>query len=124
VLAYQEIPGTTTVRPWITLAGGVPVVMRLEYDRTRGTGLATRVRWESAQEFTTVIPSAQLHGLDETPAYLAGDLNLDGLIDGSDLVKVLAYWGMPSPPMPDLTGDGVFDGGDLSIVLANWLSNG
>ena len=124
VLAYQEIPGTTTVRPWITLAGGVPVVMRLEYDRTRGTGLATRVRWESAQEFTTVIPSAQLHGLDATPAYLAGDLNLDGLIDGSDLVKVLAYWGMPSPPMPDLTGDGVFDGGDLSIVLANWLSNG
>ena len=120
-LAYQEIPGTTTVRPWINLSAGVPVVMRLEYDRTRGTGLPTRVRWESAQEFTTVIPAAQLHGLSETPAYLAGDLNLDGLVDGADLVKVLSYWGAPAPPMPDITGDGVFDGSDLAVVLANWM---
>ena len=119
-LAYQEIPGTTGIRPWITLVGGVPVTMRIEYDRTRGTGLPTRVRWESAQEFTTVIPTAQLHGLAESPAYLAGDLDLNGTIDGGDLAIVLAYWNMPSPPLPDLTGDGIFDGGDLATVLGNW----
>jgi hypothetical protein len=33
---------------------------------------------------------------------------------------VLAYWNMPSPPLPDLTGDGIFDGGDLATVLGNW----
>jgi hypothetical protein len=78
------------------------------------------VRWESAQEFTTVLPTAQLHGLAESPAYLAGDLDLNGTIDGGDLAIVLAYWNMPSPPLPDLTGDGIFDGGDLATVLGNW----
>ena len=109
-----------TARPWITVAGGVPVTMRLEYDRTRGTGLPTRVRWESAQEFTTVIPSAQLDGLASSPQYLAGDLDLNGVVDGGDLAIVLANWNAPAVPIPDLDGDGDFDGGDLATVLGSW----
>lgn len=119
-LAYEEIDGAITARPWITVAGGVPVTMRLEYDRTRGTGLPTRVRWESAQEFTTVIPSAQLDGLASSPQYLAGDLDLNGVVDGRDLAIVLANWNAPAVPIPDLDGDGDFDGGDLATVLGSW----
>lgn len=119
-LVYETGTGIPTSRPWITLSGGVPVSMRLEFDRTRGTGLPTRVRWESTQEFTTVIPATQLEGLESSDAYLAGDLNLSGAIDGSDLAVLLTYWNMPKPPLPDLTGDGIFDGGDLATLLSHW----
>jgi hypothetical protein len=83
-------------------------------------GTATRVRWESTAELTRTIPAAQLWPLTQTPRYLQGDLNLDGLIDGADLAQVLVLWGNPQPPLPDISGDGVFGGDDLAIVLANW----
>ena len=119
-LAFSEQPGVPAVRNWITLSAGVPVVVRIEYERTRGVGTATRVRWESTAEFTRTIPSVQLWPLSATPRYVQGDLNLDGVIDGSDLAQVLVLWGNPQPPLPDLSGDGVFGGDDLAIVLANW----
>jgi hypothetical protein len=121
-LAYSEQPGSTVVRNWISLTAGVPVVMRLEYERTRGVGTATRVRWESSAELTRTIPTVQLWPLSATPRYLQGDVNLDGTIDGSDLSQVLTLWGVPQPPLPDLSGDGVFSGEDLATVLASWGS--
>lgn len=49
-----------------------------------------------------------------------GDLNLDGLVDGSDLSIVLASWGpCPSPCGADFNGDGAVDGADLSIWLGS-----
>jgi len=52
-----------------------------------------------------------------------GDLNLDGLVDGSDLSIVLASWGpCPSPCGADLNGDGFVDGADLSIWLGSSTS--
>ena len=121
-LAFSEQPGVPAVRNWITLSAGVPVVVRIEYERTRGVGTATRVRWESSAELTRTIPTVQLWPLSATPRYLQGDVNLDGTIDGSDLSQVLTLWGLPQPPLPDLSGDGVFSGEDLATVLANWGS--
>lgn len=48
-----------------------------------------------------------------------GDLNQDGVIDGTDQAILLASWGPCSAPCAaDLNLDGVVDGADLSI----WMS--
>ena len=119
VLAFSEAPGTTTQNPWITLQGGQPVVFRLEYDRTRGTGGQTRVRWESSKEITRVVPAVQLFPLSQTPQYLYGDLNLDRVVDAVDIAKAASMIGLATPPLPDLTGDGVFTEADRQVVLSH-----
>jgi hypothetical protein len=49
-----------------------------------------------------------------------GDLDDNGVVDGSDLLILLSEWG-PCPGCPsDLDGNGVVDGSDLLILLANW----
>ena len=47
------------------------------------------------------------------------DLNGDGVIDGGDMGKVLADWGMSKSPA-DFNGDGIVNGGDLGLLLAQW----
>jgi hypothetical protein len=51
----------------------------------------------------------------------AGDVNLDGVVNGGDIGAMLAYWG-PSPSVPeaDANHDGVVNGFDLGLLLANW----
>jgi alpha-tubulin suppressor-like RCC1 family protein len=50
----------------------------------------------------------------------AGDLNLDGAVDGSDLGLMLSLWGTPNPASGDFNGDGAVDGADLGIMLSKW----
>lgn len=52
----------------------------------------------------------------------APDINLDGIVDGSDLAFVLGNWGTPG--IGDLNGDGTTDGQDLAIVLGYWGTAG
>ena len=47
-----------------------------------------------------------------------GDLDDNGLVDGTDLGLLLTQWGTKGSG--DLNGDGIVDGGDLGILLANW----
>ena len=56
------------------------------------------------------------------PACAACDLNPNGVIDGSDLGALLAFWGPVSPAFPraDINRDGTVNGADLSTLLANW----
>jgi hypothetical protein len=51
-----------------------------------------------------------------------GDLNGDGIVDGSDLAALLGAWGAcPGLPCPaDLNGDGTVDGSDLAALLGQW----
>ena len=51
-----------------------------------------------------------------------GDLNDDGVVNGSDLSQVLGFWGpCTSANCPaDLNADGDVDGADLSILLGSW----
>jgi hypothetical protein len=51
-------------------------------------------------------------------AYVAGDLNQDGRVDGADLGILLAAWGTGGAA--DLNQDGTVNGADLGILLANW----
>ena len=54
----------------------------------------------------------------------AGDVNGDGVVNVSDLVKVILAWG-PCPPSPppcraDVDGNGTVDVLDLLAVILNW----
>lgn len=53
-----------------------------------------------------------------TPPVCTGDLNGDGLTDGSDLGILLGYWGQPG--VGDLNEDGDTDGADLGLLLGAW----
>lgn len=51
----------------------------------------------------------------------AGDTNLDGRIDGSDLGTVLGFWGVGGAySVADLNWDGIVDGNDLGSLLGFW----
>jgi hypothetical protein len=48
-----------------------------------------------------------------------GDINRDGVVNGSDLAELLANWGSTAT-VPDLQFDGVINGADLATLLALW----
>jgi hypothetical protein len=56
---------------------------------------------------------------DVTPAGSPADFDGNGLVDGSDLSRLLGAWGESTSEL-DLDGDGVVTGGDLSILLGEW----
>lgn len=60
--------------------------------------------------------NGELYTLDKP---CIGDINEDGVVDGTDLSSVLGFWGLTSSTA-DLDGDGDVDGGDLTLLLANW----
>ncbi len=49
-----------------------------------------------------------------------GDLNDDGIVDGTDLGILLSSWGECRGCIADINGDGVVDGTDLDLMLGNW----
>lgn len=53
--------------------------------------------------------------------FVAGDVNRDGKVDGSDLSIILGFWG-GSNTDADVNNDGIIDGADVTIVLGNWGS--
>jgi hypothetical protein len=50
---------------------------------------------------------------------IPGDINNDGLVNGTDLGLFLAMWGNLGGPA-DFNGDGEVTGADLGILIANW----
>ena len=49
----------------------------------------------------------------------AADITDDGIVDISDILAILGYWGS-SIPAGDVDGNGVVDIGDLLMVVGNW----
>jgi hypothetical protein len=49
----------------------------------------------------------------------ASDITDDGIVDVSDILAILGYWGS-SIPAGDVDGNGVVDIGDLLMVVGNW----
>ena len=50
------------------------------------------------------------------------DLTENGVVDGSDLGALLAFWGPTTPvfPQADINRDGVVSGADLGFLLSSW----
>ena len=48
----------------------------------------------------------------------AGDINLNGVVNGADVSIVLGWWNLSYSPTSDCNFDGNVDGMDLAIVLA------
>ncbi|MCE2882026.1 MAG: dockerin type I repeat-containing protein [Planctomycetaceae bacterium] len=48
---------------------------------------------------------------------VAGDLNGDGKVNGSDLAVMLSAWGTPNG---DINGDQNTDANDMAVLLSNW----
>jgi len=49
----------------------------------------------------------------------ASDITDDGIVDVSDILAIIGYWGS-SIPAGDVDGNGVVDIGDLLMVVGNW----
>jgi hypothetical protein len=55
------------------------------------------------------------------PCDCSGDLNFDGLVDGTDLTLLLNNWGQTgSMVLGDINRDGVVNGADITSVLIFW----
>jgi hypothetical protein len=52
--------------------------------------------------------------------FAMGDLNLNGVIDISDLYILLGWWSIPNPLYGDLNRDGTVDSADLGIILSRY----
>ena len=52
---------------------------------------------------------------------ITGDLDNNGVVDGSDIGLLLTVWGTNNP-LGDLNGDGWVGGPDLGLLLVNWNS--
>ena len=48
-----------------------------------------------------------------------GDYNQDGVVNGSDLARLLSKWGQEDPLL-DLNGDLMIGGPDLTVLLGGW----
>jgi hypothetical protein len=73
--------------------------------------------WETHGKSAPIdMDSAQL----ELTVAVLGDLNGDGVVNGSDLAILLGAWG--GTGMGDLNNDGVVDAADLAILLGAWTS--
>ena len=66
----------------------------------------------------------QCGALPALPACCAGDVNLDGIVDGADLGLLLSLWAAPASTEPartcDLDADGVISGADLGLMVSRW----
>jgi len=65
------------------------------------------------------IPHVYVRLFSATPA----DLNLDGVVDATDLNLLLGSWG-PCAGAADLTQDGMIGSADLAVLLGAWTGGG
>ena len=74
--------------------------------------------WPAAYPFILEAGGQVIVCGEECGGFCDGDLNYDGVVDGSDLTIMLSNWG--NPGCGDLIDDGNVDGGDLAVLLAAW----
>ena len=74
--------------------------------------------FDTATGFGCLDATAALEILE--PPTPNADINLDGIVDGVDLLRILSFWGICSGCPEDLNQDGIIEGEDLLILLSQW----
>ena len=92
-------------------AAQVETIMKTTCKDMGTVGFDTLTGWGMLNAEAAVIAAS--------PLPCVSDLNGDGVVDGSDLGKLLSSWGTASS---DITGDMIVDGQDLGVLLAAWGS--
>ena len=82
-------------------------------------------RVDDVQLYSRALSGAEISYLyanpgQTAPSACAADLNLDGMIDGTDLGLLLGAWGVCGSCDADLNADGQVDGTDLGLLLGAW----
>ena len=60
------------------------------------------------------------NGIGDACEYARGDLNLDGVVNASDIPLLFNAWGSPNPTIGDLNHDGFVNAQDFALLLGNW----
>ncbi|MFO0962609.1 MAG: S8 family serine peptidase [Phycisphaerales bacterium] len=109
--------GMTTRSGTVALRAGKHPV-RLEFFENGG-GAGFQFKWSGPGRSTEIVPQEVLtQGGVASP----GDLNGDGVTDGSDLGLLLGAWGSTggADGRADIDGNGVVNGADLGLLLGSW----
>ena len=104
-----------------TLVNGGDAVIRIEtfdsveFDACAGTS------WVSVSlDYLGSVPDTNNNGIPDTCDLARGDFNLDGVVNVTDLLSLLAAWGVCGNCVQDTNGDGLVNVSDLLTLLANW----
>ncbi|MBM4114486.1 MAG: hypothetical protein FJ252_01260 [Phycisphaerae bacterium] len=115
VVNNDGLHGMLTVRGTRPLAAGKHR-LRVEFFEAGG-GAGLIMAWSGPGTTTTAIPSS---ALTRGGGFVPGDLDGDGVVNGSDLGALLSAWGSCTGCVADLNDDGIVDGQDLGSVLSAW----
>ena len=80
-----------------------------------------RILTEGERNFVGYFLQTKYGLIGDYTAPVAGDADLDGKVDGSDLAIMATNWlGAGNWLLADFTGDTVINGSDLAIMATNW----
>ena len=121
-LELYEATGFTTTT---LMEQSVSAVDNVEHIWRRGI-MGRRMAIEVSIDPNDIFEEYTLAWRIETVVPLAGDVNLDGVVDIADLAVVGSHWNATGADWfwGDLNADGVVDIADMGIIGANWTSPG
>lgn len=92
----------------------IPVIAALTVFDCNGNNIP------DTQEIAGGAADSDNDGVLDSCEFAMGDLNLNGVIDISDLYILLGWWSIPNPLYGDLNRDGTVDSADLGIILSRY----
>jgi len=117
-----NLPGTgdSTFPNGITFTqGGEFLVSTLGPGLAPGVVLSFNSGTSAWDTFATTAGLSSPGPLTLTP--VAGDANVDGIVNGQDIALVASNWLSPGPTA-DVNRDGIVNGQDIALMASNWLA--
>ena len=121
------ISGSVVVQPVISLDPRATNAAATSVSTTIGDSFFTTAQYRGAfgpnENWLCGWTAADAFGMSVAPpagcaSSCPGDINLDGIVNGNDLARVLSGWG--SAGSSDINQDGTTNGVDLASLLSGW----